>query len=69
MTQSYVTRGSARTIKHAKRMNDQLKKRVVYDQYGFPHYEEIKVPRGTARNERRKPLQKAYAIRVARGQV
>lgn len=53
----------ARQERHAKRMAAQLAKRG-YDPVFGCFDGELKVPRGTARNERRKPLQLAYAKRM-----
>lgn len=55
---------SARAQRHAKRLAAQAHKRIGYDMEdgsSFPC--DLKVPRGTARALRRKPLQEAYAKR------
>lgn len=55
--QSAITIGRNKRLKgerHAKRMAEQVSEGAV-----------PKIPRGTARNERRKPLQQAYARKLA----
>ncbi len=53
--------------RHAKRMHSQAEKRPWGVDGMAPTRDDIKVPRGTARNERRKPLQVAYAQRLVNG--
>lgn len=56
-----VRNAKLRAERHAKRMTKQTSKHHVAKD-GFPSFGPA-VPRGTARNERRKPLQVAYARR------
>lgn len=61
MTQVFVTSTAER---HARRMAKQKEKRPLVN-HGFGEMrQDIKVPRGTARNLRRQPLQYAYAKRL-----
>ena len=50
--------------RHAKRMQAQANKRPWGADGMAPTRDDIKVPRGTARMLRRKPLQDAYAKRM-----
>lgn len=54
-----------RAERHDKRMSAQVAKRIGYDVAGAVFPCDLKVPRGTARNLRRKHLQVAYVKRQA----
>lgn len=64
MTKENTARNT-RAERHAKRMLAQTHKHYFGTVEGEPvSFEGMRVPRGTARNERRKPLQMAYAKRM-----
>lgn len=60
---------AARAQRHAKRLKAQADKRPWGEDGLAPTRDDLKVPRGTARALRRKPLQDAYAKRKALGNV